>query len=84
MSCIHRLKHIQCFPAAALPDHDPIRTHTQRVPHQIADRYFSLSFNIRRAGFQTDHVILTELAPELGESSWGILCFAGGFAVMCG
>ena len=30
------------------------------------------------------HVILAELAPELGESSWGILCFAGGFAVMCG
>ena len=30
------------------------------------------------------HVILAELAPELGESGWGILCFAGGFAVMCG
>ena len=29
MPCIHRLQHIQCFPAAYLPDNDAIRAHPQ-------------------------------------------------------
>ncbi len=30
------------------------------------------------------YVIVTELAPGMGESGWGIVCFAGGFLLMCG
>ena len=58
---VHRLKHIQCFAAAALTDHDPVGAHTQRVADEVTDGDCAAAFDVGRAGFQTDEMFLMKL-----------------------
>jgi hypothetical protein len=40
MPRIHRLQHVECFLAAALPEDDAVRSHAQRILDQLALRKY--------------------------------------------
>ena len=61
MAGVHRLQHVKRFRAAHLAYDDPVRTHAQRIPHQIALRHLPRAFEAGRPGLQADHVRLLEL-----------------------
>ena len=61
---VHRLEHVQGLGAADLADDDPVRTHAQRVPDELADADIALALDVRRPSLERDHVLLLEL--ELG------------------
>ena len=61
MPGVHRLQHIKSFPAPDLPDDDPIRAHAQGIDHQFPDGKLPFTFNICRAAFQSDQVVLLQL-----------------------
>jgi hypothetical protein len=61
MACVHRLEHIQGFRTATLTDNHALRAHTQGVDHQVANGNFSPTFNIGRARFKSDHMLLAQL-----------------------
>src|SRR3954471_536332 len=61
---IHRLEHVQRLSRAALPDDDPVGSHPEGVPDELADRDRTLAFDVRRARLEGHHVLLAEL--ELG------------------
>ena len=61
MARIHGLQHVQCFAGTALAHDDAVRTHTQCVAHQIAHGDLALAFNIGRACFQGNNMILLQL-----------------------
>ena len=47
---VHRLQHVEGFLAAALAEDDPVGTHAQRVPDQVALLDFAIAFVVGRAG----------------------------------
>ena len=61
MTRVHGLKHVQRLATAHLSDHDPVGAHTKAVDDQIAYGYFAATFDVRRARFQGDYVVLPEL-----------------------
>ena len=61
MAGVHRLQHVQRFPATDLSNHNPIRAHTQRVAQQFADRHFTLALGIGWPAFKPDDVVLLDL-----------------------
>ncbi len=63
MTRIHGLQHVECLTAADLADDDAVRTHTQRVAHEVADRDLALALNVGRAGLQRNDMAL--LQPQL-------------------
>ncbi len=64
MTGVHGLQHVQRFPATAFADHDAVRTHSEAVHDEIADRHLAPAFDVWWAGLQRDDVLLPEL--ELG------------------
>jgi ATP-dependent Clp protease ATP-binding subunit ClpA len=54
---VHRLEHVQRFAAAALPDDNAVRPHTQTVLHEVADRHGALAFDVGRSRFEAHHGI---------------------------
>ncbi len=58
---VHRLEHVERFFAADLADDDAVRTHTQRVDHQIALADGALAFDVGRPGLEAHHVTLPQL-----------------------
>ena len=61
MTRVHRLHHIQRFAAADLTDNDPVGAHTKCIADQIPRGYRALSFDIGRARFEPNDVILLKL-----------------------
>ena len=61
MTGIHGLQHIQGSFIANFADDDPVRAHTQCIDHQLADGHFALAFNVGRARFQGDDMLLAKL-----------------------
>jgi hypothetical protein len=51
MAGVHRLQHVKCFSAAHLAYDDPIRTHAQGIPHQIALGHLPRAFQAGRPSF---------------------------------
>ena len=45
---VHRLEHVQGLGAADLADDDPVGTHAQRVPDELADADLALALDVRR------------------------------------
>ena len=60
MPRVHRLEHVERLGASHLADDDPVRAHTQRVAHEVADRDVALALDVRRAGLEPEHVALVE------------------------
>ena len=52
MSCIHRLQHLKSLPAPALPDNDPVRSHSKGCLYQIPDGHLELPFKGRGSRFK--------------------------------
>ena len=52
MTCIHRLKHIDCFFPADFSHDDPVRPHTKSIDDELADANGSLALDVGRARFQ--------------------------------
>ncbi len=61
MAGVHRLQHVDRFFAADLAEDDPIRTHTEGVDYQLPLPHGALAFNVWRARFQPDDVLLAQL-----------------------
>jgi hypothetical protein len=61
---VHRLEHVERRAVADLTDDDPVRTHTEGVLHQIADRDLAAAFDVGGTGLEAQHVLLMQL--ELG------------------
>src|SRR5690348_7345668 len=55
---VHGLQHVEGFFAAALAEDDAVRTHTQRVLHQLALTNLTLAFDTRRTRLHTANVRL--------------------------
>ena len=56
---VHRLKHVECFSAAAFSYDDAVRAHTERVDYQITNSDLTATFNVRWPGFQGYYMFLT-------------------------
>ena len=61
MTSIHRLQHVECFATTALTNDNSLGAHTEGVHHQITNGNFTSPFNIWRAGFKRNHMLLTQL-----------------------
>ncbi|MCY1232314.1 hypothetical protein D9M72_447980 [compost metagenome] len=61
MPCIHRLQHVQALAAADFAYDDAVRTHAERILHEIADGHRSLAFDVGRAAFEANNVALLQL-----------------------
>ncbi len=61
MAGIHGLQHIESLGSPYFPYHDAVRPHTQRVNHQVADGILSPAFDVGRAAFQGDNIVLAQL-----------------------
>ena len=57
---VHRGEEVKALRAADFAQDDAVRTHTQRILHQIADGDRALAFQVRRAGFQRQPVRLLQ------------------------
>ena len=55
---VHRLEHIERFSTTTFADDDPVGTHTQAVSHEVGRRNSAFAFDVCRACFQADHVVL--------------------------
>jgi hypothetical protein len=55
---VHRLEHIQNFASVTFSNNDPVRAHTQGIPHQVTDGYLAFTFKIGRLRLKTDIVFL--------------------------
>ena len=44
---VHRLEHVERLARAALTHDDPVGTHAEGVPHQVADRDRALALDVR-------------------------------------
>ena len=51
MPGVHRLQHVERLGAAHLADDDPIRSHAQRIAHQIPLQDRASSFDVGRPRF---------------------------------
>jgi len=49
------------FGAAHLPDHHPVRSHAQRLAHELAHRHLADPFYVGGACHQSDHVRVLRL-----------------------
>ncbi len=58
---VHGLDHVERFRAATLADDDPVGPHTKGVFDEVGRGDRASAFDVRRAGFQPDDVILLEL-----------------------
>ena len=58
---VHGLQHVEGFFAAHLADHDAVGAHTQAVDDELAHADRALAFDVGRAGFEADDVLLLEL-----------------------
>ena len=61
MARVHRLQHIEGFFATDLTYDDSVGTHTQRVDQQLPLLDGTLSFDVRRPGFEAHNVFLVQL-----------------------
>src|SRR5580658_1405405 len=61
MTSIHGLKHVKGFLAPHLADHDAVGTHTQTVNDELAHTDRAFTFNVGRASFEADYMLLLEL-----------------------
>src|SRR4029078_7063071 len=61
MARIHRLKHVKRFSAADFAYDDPVRTHPERIPNQIAFRHLPRAFEAGWPGLEADHMRLLKL-----------------------
>ena len=61
MTRIHRLKHVECFLAAALAQNHPVGTHAQRVLNEIPLLQLAVALNIGWTRFHPGHMWLLEL-----------------------
>ena len=52
MARVHRLQHVQRLAAAAFADDDAVRTHSETVLHEVADRYRTLPLDVRGTGLE--------------------------------
>jgi hypothetical protein len=46
VSGVHRLEHVECLSPANLADDDPIRSHAQCVPHEVANADLAFAFDV--------------------------------------
>ena len=60
MPGIHRLQHVQSLTAANFADDNSIGPHAQSIDNQIARHDTSMSFNIRRASFHANNMVLVQ------------------------
>ena len=61
MTCVHCLKHIQCFTSAALTHNNAVWAHTQGVDQQLANGNFTFAFNIGWSLFKANNMRLMHL-----------------------
>ena len=61
MAGVHRLQHVESLTGATLANHDSVRSHTQTVLDQIANRHLSTTLDVGRAGLHAEHMVLMEL-----------------------
>ena len=61
MTGVHGLQHVQTLRSSHLAENDAIGTHTQSILDQFPLRHLAFAFDIRRAGFQTHHMVLAQL-----------------------
>ena len=57
---VHGLQHVKRFAGTDFADDNAVGAHTQGVAHQIANRNGALTFQVRRAGFQGNHMLLLQ------------------------
>ena len=58
---IHRLEHVEALGTADLAQDDAVRSHAQRIPHQVALIDLAGPLGAHRARLQPDHVRLLQL-----------------------
>ena len=81
MPGVHGLEHVQGFAASTLTDDNAVRAHTQGVDHQLADRDFTFTFDVRWAFLKPDHrggVIEAFTSAELIQGEPDASSFPGG------
>ena len=61
VSGIHGLQHIDDFSTTTFANDNPVRTHPQRVFNQFSRTDESDSLVVGRAGFESDHVSVSQL-----------------------
>ena len=61
MAGVHGLEHVEVAPSRTSPTMMVVRTYTQRVPDELADRDGPPTFDVGRARLQPQHVVLVEL-----------------------
>ena len=61
MAGVHGLKHVKGLLAAHLAYHDAVGAHTEAVDDELAHADRALAFDVGRAGFEADDVLLLEL-----------------------
>ena len=61
MAGVHRLQHVECLGAADLADDDPVRTHAQRVAHQVALGHLTLALQTGWPCLQANDMRLLQL-----------------------
>ena len=61
MARVHRLEHVQGGTVANLTHDDSVRPHTERVPHEVADRDLAASLDVRRSCLEAENMRLVEL-----------------------
>ena len=60
MAGVEGLQHVERLGAAHLPHDYAIRTHAQRVAHELADRHLALALDVARPALQAQNVSLSE------------------------
>ena len=60
----HRLDHVERLARTTLADDDPVGSHVEGVPQEVADRDLAGALGVGRAGLEGHDVLLAEL--ELG------------------
>src|SRR5439155_5012139 len=63
MARIHRLKHVERLRPTDLTHDDPVRTHAERVPDEVANRDLAFALDVGWARLETERVALPQ--PEL-------------------
>jgi hypothetical protein len=58
---VHRLEHVERLARAALTDDDAVGAHAEAVAHEVTDGDLASTFDVRRARFEREHVLLVEL-----------------------
>ena len=57
MASVHGLQHVQGLAAAALPHHNSIGAHTQRISNKVTNGDLALAFLICLSGFKRNNVL---------------------------